>query len=39
MGILKIIKDAVMIIPAIVVVSTVTGPLALLANAGDGDNE
>jgi hypothetical protein len=39
MGILKIIKDAVMILPAIVVVSTVTGPLALLANAGDGDNE
>ena len=39
MGILKIIKDAILIVPAIVVVSTVTGPLALLANAGDGDNE
>lgn len=39
MGILKIIKDAIMIVPAIVVVSTVTGPLALLANAGDGGNE
>jgi len=39
MGILKIIKDAILIVPAIVVVSTLTGPLALLANAGDGDNE
>ena len=39
MGMLKIIKDAIMIVPAIVVVSTIPGPLALLANAGDGDNE
>lgn len=39
MGILKTIKDAIMILPAIVIVSTITGPLALLANAGDGDNE